>query len=112
MQKPIIFTGDLIWYRSHLSDFEIRGIYSYLNELLEDLHDANFDAENDFGAVYTDGKGKIECTINPGADWLITDQPELGNYGIQRFYIDSDAILYADIQHYSHEDDEMRIRIN
>ncbi len=110
MQEPIIFDGDLIWYRAHLSDFEVRGIYSYLNELLKDLHGANFDAENDFGAAYVDGK--IKCTTNPDATWLIPDQPKLDNYGIQRFYISEEGVLFADIQHYSYEDDEMRIGIN
>lgn len=112
MQKPIIVTTPNQQMRG-MTDFEIRGITSYLNELLEYMHDEPLNSDTLFGLAYV--RGVLGCTENPSAEWLLPNHDTeiiAEEYTIHGFWLSQTGILYANLRHISNDHLTRVVRIN
>ncbi len=98
--------------QKEMSEFEARGIASYLNDLLEDMYGSKKDAEKLFGLVLR--FNKLECIETPFAEWLLPDESDAirNEYLVQRFWLTTNGVLMADIQHEFSEALKIKVRIN
>lgn len=113
MQKPAIVTMDNTAQQKEMSDIDIRGIISYLNDLLEDMFGEPLDSDKLFGLVYS--QGVLSCTNEPSAEFLLPEHDSTvisEEYVISHLWLSQTGTLYADLQHITNEALVKLVRIN